>query len=376
MKIAIDAFEANLNNKVGMGNYADNLIRALALIDSKNAYTLYVKNLSVLNNYIQKTNFKYKKLTSPLIRSFWSQCRIPLELMLKKPDILHLPTGHKVPFNCPRHTVVTIHDLAFIEFPGYFEESVKWRCLRFTKHAILKAQRIIAISESTKKDILNYYNVDEQKVEVIYHGVEDVFKPIQDKQSIDLVCKKYGINFPFILFIGVLQPRKNISRLILAFKQVLDSGKGNMQLVIAGNKGWMYEDIFNTAQQAGITDRIIFTGYTPKSDVICLLNAAKVFVLPSLSEGFGLPILEAMACGVPVVSSNVSSMSEIVKDAGILVDPYNKHDIAQALLDIINNRQLADNLIKKGFKVAQSFTWEKTARKTLKLYESMMEMKN
>ncbi|MFH1061307.1 MAG: glycosyltransferase family 1 protein [Candidatus Omnitrophota bacterium] len=376
MNIAIDAFEANLNKKVGMGNYVNNLIHALALIDSKNDYTLYVKNHSDSNDFIKKENFKYKQLSSPLIRSFWSQCRIPLELMFKNPDILHLPTGHKVPFNCPKHTVVTIHDLAFIKFPQYFESSVRWRCLRFTQHAIAKAQKIIAISESTKKDILEYYKVDAQKVEVIYHGVDAEFKQIQDKPRIEAVCRKYGINLPFVLFVGVLQPRKNISRLIRAFKQVLNSSSLDLQLVIAGNKGWMYADMFNTLKQAGIADQVVFTGYAPKPDVVCLLNAAKVFVLPSLYEGFGLPILEAMACGVPVIASNVSSMPEIVRDAGILVDPYKEPEIAQALLDIINNPRLANDLIAKGFKIARNFTWEKTARKTLMLYESMIETEN
>ncbi|MBU1045151.1 MAG: glycosyltransferase family 4 protein [Candidatus Omnitrophica bacterium] len=372
MNIVIDALEANLNNKVGMGNYADNLIRALALIDQKNDYTLYVKNPANKDSLVKQNNFKYKQLASPLIRSFWSQCRIPLELIRVKPDLLHVPTGHKVPFNCPQHTVVTIHDLAFLKFPDYFKTSVKWRCEQFTRHAVLKAEKIIAISESTKKDIIDYYKVDPKKVEVIYHGVEDDFKPGVSQEKIDLVCEKHGITLPFILFVGVLQPRKNISCLIRAFKQVVEAGK-DMQLVIAGGKGWMYDEILNTARLSGIRERIIFTGYTPKSDVICLLNAAKVFVLPSLYEGFGLPILEAMACGVPVIASHVSSMPEIVQDAGILIDPDNQQKITQALLDILNNQNLAQILIAKGLKIAQSFTWEKTARKTLKLYESMLK---
>jgi glycosyltransferase involved in cell wall biosynthesis len=372
MQIAIDALEVSLNKRVGMGNYADNLIRSLALIDQNNNYTLYVNRLQNEYDLIKQENFKYKKLNSPLIRSFWSQCRLPLELMFKKPDILHLPTGHKVPFNCPAHTLVTIHDLAFVKFPQYFENSVKWRCLRFTEHAIAKAEKIIAISESTKKDILEYYKVDPRKVEVIYHGVDAEFKQIKNKPMIDAVCLKYGINSPFVLFVGVLQPRKNISRLIRAFKQVLNYRR-DLQLVIAGNKGWMYEEIFNTLKQSGIAERVVFTGYVEKPDVVCLLNAAKVFVLPSLYEGFGMPILEAMACGVPVVSSNVSSMPEIVNDAGILVDPYNEDAIAQALLDIISNPQLADQLIARGLKIVQNFTWEKTARKTLKLYETMIK---
>lgn len=374
MNIAIDAFEANLNKKVGMGNYVDNLIQALARIDSENDYTLYVKKGSNETGNLNQENFKYKKLTSPMIRSYWSQCRLPIEILLNRPDILHIPTGHKIPFNCPKNTVVTIHDLAFIKFPKYFESNVKWRSLQFTRHAILKAKKIIAISQSTKNDILKYYKVDELKVEVIYHGVEDIFKPIEDTSKIDLVCKKYGINLPFVLFVGVLQPRKNITRLIWAFKKMLNSCNLKMQLVIAGNKGWMYEDIFKTVKQAGIEDRVVFTGYALKQDVIWLLNGAKVFVLPSLYEGFGMPVLEAMACGVPVVTSNVSSMPEIAGDAALLVDPYSVDEISRALIDVINKPQLADELVKKGLKRVKSFTWEKAARQTLKVYESMNEM--
>jgi len=373
MNIAIDALEVNLNNKVGMGNYADNLIRSLALIDSKNDYTFYVNNLVDKDNQIKKNNFKYRKLASPTIRSFWSQCRIPLELIKNKPDLLHVPTGHKIPFNSPQHTVVTIHDLAFNKFPEYFEKSVRLRSQYFTRHAVLKAEKIIAISESTKKDIIEHYNIDAEKIEVIYHGVEPVFKSGIDKQRTEDVCSKYGINSLFVLFVGVLQPRKNISQLVSAFKQVLKSGHENMQLVIAGGKGWMYDQIFNDAKLSGISEKIVFTDYTSKQDVICLLNAAKVFVLPSLYEGFGLPILEAMACGTPVIASNVSSMQEIVQDAGILIDPYNQQEITQAILDILNNQNLADELTTKGLKLAESFTWEKTAKKTLDLYLSMLK---
>jgi glycosyltransferase involved in cell wall biosynthesis len=375
IRIAIDALESTLNNKVGMGHYCCNLIKALSLADFNNQYSLYVKKSRDFDLTAANPNFKYVQLGSPLIRSFWSQIRLPLELVFSRPDILHVPTGHKLPFNCPKKSIVTIHDLAFLKFPQYFRSGTRQRSAFFTKDAVLRAKKIIAISQSTKKDILDFYGVDDKKVEVVYHGVDRSFFQKPEKDEEQAVLNKFSINMPFILYVGVLQPRKNISRMILAFKQILSRFKGNLQLVIAGNKGWMYEEIFNTVKQAGIEDRVVFTGYVSVEEVISLLHKARIFVLVSLYEGFGLPLVEAMAAQVPIISSNVSSIPEVVGQAGLLVDPYDQDQIAGAMLDILENPSLAVDLIEKANKRVKDFSWQQAASKTLEIYESVFKDK-
>jgi len=373
MHIAIDALEAGLENKVGMGNYADNLIRALAAIDSRNNYSLYVKRPLQTEFTVERENFHYRQLNSPLIRTFWTQCRIPMEVLLNRPDILHMPTGQKIPFFHPCKTVVTIFDLAYLNFPDYFQKSVKWRLQKFSEHALRNADKIIAISESTKKDILWAYDINEKLIEVVYFGVEDKFRPLKSKLEINEIKKKLDIRFPYILFAGVLQPRKNIPRLIRAFKKIIESYNQDLQLVIAGNKGWMYEQIFQTVKQCNIGERVVFTGYVQKQELIYLMNGAEIFVLPSLYEGFGMPILEAMACGTAVVCSNTSSMPEVAGNAAVLCDPYSEEDIAKSIIQLLANEQLRRKLIARGLERAKGFSWGKSAKQTLNIYESLRQ---
>jgi len=371
MHIGIDAFEANIKDKVGMGNYADNLIRAIADIDTQHSYSLYLRRPRRTEFEVGKENFHYVSLRSFSPRTFWTQCRLPLELFCSRPHVLHIPAGQKIPWYRPCPTIVTIHDLAFLKFKDYFQRGVRWRSTFFTEHAARHADRIIAISQATKNDIIEAYHINEQRVDVIYHGVGKEFRPVEKNARVDSIKAKYAIQYPYVLFIGVLQPRKNISRLIRAFSRILPRYQGKLQLVIAGNKGWLYEDIFRTVRACNIEDRVVFTGYVPKGEVMLLLNGACLFVLPSLYEGFGMPLLEAMACGTPVITSNISSMPEVVGEAGLLCDPYDEDAIAGRMNDVLAHGTLRDELSRKGLQRAKCFSWKRAAEKTKALYETM-----
>lgn len=371
MKIAIDAFEANFGERVGIGNYVYNLVKNLARIDPRNNYTLYLKSPISKEFYFEQDNFRFRPLQSLTYRTFWTQLRLPVELFSHRPEILHVPAGQKIPPYRPCKTIVTIHDIAFLTFKNYFHPSIRWRSIKFTRYAVRHADKIIAISESTKKDILNFYGVKPDRVVVIYHGVEDIYRPINDVDQINKSRGKYNLGSNYMLFVGVLQPRKNIPRLIRAFNSFIKNKKKDCQLVIAGKKGWLYDDIFHTTKILKIEDRVIFPGYVPIEDMPALMSGARLLVLPSLYEGFGIPLLEAMACGTPVIASNVSSIPEVVGDAGLLFDPYNEEEIAQAMFDVLSNESLRSEMIKKGLERAKLFSWEKAARQTLSVYEEV-----
>lgn len=231
------------------------------------------------------------------------------------------------------------------------------------------ADRIIAVSNSTKRDLINYFNIPEEKIKVILEAADEKFK-LLNKEEINEVKQKYNLNFPFILYVGTLEARKNIPTLIKAFYKIK---KKNIEhkLVIAGKKGWKYKEIFETIDKLDLQNDVVFTGYVSDEDLPALYNAADLFVYPSIYEGFGLPPLEAMACGTPVITSNTSSLPEVVGDAGIMVDPCDVDGLTQTMCDVLTNDGLREDMIKKGLERAKMFTWEKCARETLKVYEEV-----
>jgi glycosyltransferase involved in cell wall biosynthesis len=235
-----------------------------------------------------------------------------------------------------------------------------------------KASKIIAISENTKKDIIDYFRIDEEKIRVIYLGVDRQFSPQPDTNEVG-VLSKYNLPRGYILSVGTLEPRKNILRLINAYKMVASTGEPVPKLVIVGGQGWRNEDLGKLVRESGLADRVVLVGYVPDEDLPTLYRNAAVFVYPSLYEGFGLPPLEAMACGTPVITSNISSIPEVVGDAAILIDPYNTTEIAQAIASVLNNKELRDRLKMNGLVRSNLFSWDKTARETLKLYQEVIE---
>ena len=295
-----------------------------------------------------------------------------------KIDILHVPAhGYSqiMPFflNSNVKKILTIHDLTPLLFPEtHTKKTLQWwvSSLNLIKS---RTDVIIADSLNTKNDCINYLNIPNEKIKVIPLAADSIYRPSKHKEEIrEDLEKRYGIKFPFILSVGTLEKRKNIPNLIKAFNQLKERGT-NHKLVIIGSNGWKYRDIFNTANELNLEKDVLFTGYIPNEDLVKFYNAADLFVYPSIYEGFGLPPLEAMACGCPVITSNSSSLPEVVGNAGITVDPHDYDALADKMYQILTNDSLRSKLHNKSLKRAKMFSWEKTARETWKVYEEVLE---
>ena len=375
MLIAVDGYEASADNRVGVGRFEVELLKGLYSVDEKNSYRIYTPRAPKPDLPRTSKHWKYR------IASFnrlWSQAALPFYTMIDrpKPDVFFSPV-HYAPRFITIPLVLGIMDLSFLFFPDMFRSRDLFKLKQWTMYSVKKAKRIIAISQSTKNDILKKYHISPDKVTVIYPGITNYELRIKKlKTTYSKIAQKYGIVGDYILYVGTLQPRKNIVRLIEAFhlvsKRQTANGKRLLQLVIVGKKGWLYDTIFAKVKDLGIEDRVIFTGFVPDEELPVLYAHATCFCLVSLYEGFGFPVLEAMKEGTPVVASNVSSLPELVADAGILVNPEDVTDIAHGIIDVLKMKdEDRMKLITRGKKQAAKFTWEKTARETLKVLEEV-----
>lgn len=312
-----------------------------------------------------KANWQYRVI-SPA--KFWTQWRLPLDLYAHnpRPDIF-LSLGHYAPRFTPIKNIVTITDLGFLTYPEQLTRKDLWQLKHWTDYSVRSAGHIIAISEYTKKDIIKFYHINPNKISIIYPGYDkDLFRPLNNQKEIEKILLKYNITKPYLLFIGALKPNKNLERLITAFSRLEYK---NFNLVIVGKKGWFYESIFETVSKLKLEDRIIFTGFVPDIELPFLLNAARLFVFPSLYEGFGMPVIEAMACGTPVVTSNVASLPEVIGDAGVTVDPYRVEDITAGIIDGLEKHIFYS---EKGLKRVKSFSWDQSAKQLIKIIERFL----
>ena len=373
MTIGIDASRINIKNKTGTEYYSYNLIEYLLKVDKKNKYILYSRNL--LKDEFKGLNFTNKILWAPRL---WTQLRLSIEMLKAPIGALFVP-AHAIPLIHPKKTIITIHGLEYEYFPKAYSFFERWHLKFATKLALKYASKIIAPSHSTKNDLIKFYKADPKKIKVIYHGYNkksEIQNPKSETNSKSKITNLKQIpNTKYILFVGSIQPRKNIQGLIKAFEilnskfQIPDS---RFKLVIAGPKAWLCKDIFKTANKSKYKEDIIFTGYVSEQELSNLYKNAELFILPSLYEGFGFPILEAMSYGIPVITSNISSMPEIAGNAALLINnPSDPNEIAEAMRkllfagDIRECRLRREELIKNGFENVKRFSWEKCARETL-----------
>ncbi len=293
-------------------------------------------------------------------------------------DVIHLPS-HMIPQICPFYInsnvkkVLTIHDL----IPILFQKNLSWNyklwgpTLKFIKN---RPDYIITDSKNTKKDCIEYLNIPEDKIEIIPLAPERKYKLLHNKEDLRVELNiKYKISRQFILYVGTVELRKNIPLLIRSFHKLLTKGL-KLQLVLIGIHGYGFDQILKIINELSISEDVVILGYVPNEDIIKFYNIAKLFVFPSLYEGFGLPPLEAMACGCPVITSNISSLPEIVGNAGVLMDPYDPDDLSRKMYQILINKTLQNDLQKKGLKQAKKFSWEKSAHETWKIYEKVLEL--
>lgn len=367
MIIGIDGNEANVEKRVGSNIYAFELLKWLHKIDKKNSYLIYLKEKPLDDLPKEGKQWQYRMIFPKRLST---QVGLPLKLYLKspRPHIFFTP-GHYAPRFSPVPIIISILDVSYLLFPEYFRKSDLAQLTSWSAYSIENASRVLTISEATKKDIIKFYGVNPDKIVVTYPG----FTPFTETQNTD-IFSKYKIGERYCIFVGTLQPRKNLIRLLEAFHKLNEK---TLKLVIVGKKGWLYTEIFDKVKELNLDNQIIFLDYVDRFDLYQLYQKAQFFILPSLYEGFGIPVVEAMAAKVPVVVSNVSSLPEIVGDAGIFVDPYSVDDIARGIREAINLDETTRNsIIKKGLERAKQFSWEKTARETLAVLEEVYHETN
>jgi glycosyltransferase involved in cell wall biosynthesis len=370
LRIGID-IRSLVFTRAGINRYTENLIRSLLEIDVANEYALF-SNTKSCYDWSSYSNAQEVIVRLPhfgrITEKIWEEILLPPNL--KRMDVFHSPR-YMLPKKKPCKFVVTVHDLAFKKLPHIFVKRTVKYFSNLLEDSIQKADKIIAVSHNTKEDLLRLFNVRDDKVEVIYEGVNENYKVTTDCETLEHARSKYSLPEKFILYVGTIEPRKNLVGLIKAFHKLKEKKAIEHRLVIAGGKGWLYNDVFEAVERLGLTQDIIFTGYVEESELPTLYNLSDLFVYPTLYEGFGLPVLEAMACGVPVICSEVSSLPEVAGNAAIVVNPYDSDEIAEAIAHILENSSLKDTLIEKGIRRASMFTWQETARETLNLYQKL-----
>lgn len=350
--------------RAGIPNYILNLLRSLADLDDRNSYFLYTNRplppgLDLPPSFVPVT----VRYPFPWMQA-WYQAGLPFRMKKDRLDLFHDPV-YPLPLVLPVPGVITVHDLSGITEPGMHSTRVALASRLFPRH-LRRARRIIAVSEFTASEIRRLFPDTAGKIRVVHQGVSSEFRPVEDPGVLSNAAAGYGLPERFILFLGTIEPRKNLGRLLEAFAST--AGRIPQSLVITGGLGWKYEELLRDLEGHPMRDRILLTGFVSDRDLPALLSLADFLVYPSLLEGFGLPVLESMACGTPVLTSSVSSMPEVAGDAALLVDPLSVEAISSGLMRMACDDRLRDSLSERGLQRAAEFTWERTAARTLEVY--------
>lgn len=369
MIIGVHGDEANIEKRVGVNVYAFELLRSIYGLanewKSHHKFIIYLKDAPLADMPKETPWWKYRVLPG---RGMWIIRKLTPALLANKDDVdIFFTPYHYAPLIPPMPLYCSIMDLGYLNTSEHFRKRDYWQLKLWSAWSIAASKKVFAISESTKADIIKHYPKAKDKVVVTYLGYDAAkFRPDINREVIDRVKTKYGIRGDYILFLSTLKPSKNISTLLKAFKGL--SGDFVLpSLVIAGKKGWMYNDIFAEVKALNLEERVIFTDYVDEADKPSLIAGARVFVLPSLWEGFGIDPLNAMACGVPVVVANIASLPEVVGDAGILIDPNKTESLEQGIRKVLSaDKRQYNRMVQAGLAQAKKFSWEKTARATLK----------
>lgn len=365
MIIGIDGNEANVARKVGISEYAFELLKNFHAFDKSGVvFHIYLKDSPRQDMPPERSNWKYI-IVKP--GKFWTQIGLPLYLYTHnpKPHVFFSLTHYSPRFS-PVPTAMAVMDLAFLRFPETFKASDLYQLKSWTEYSAKKATKIFTISQASKDDILKYYHIPESRVVVTPLGIKPV-SSMEHQLSVTEVKKKYSLDTPYYLFVSTLQPRKNIVRLIEAFSLLKDK---ETNLIIVGKKGWLYEPILAAPEKYNVLDRVKFLDFAPNEDLPGLYKGAIAYVFPSLYEGFGLTLLEAMKYDCPVITSDVSSLPEAGGTAALYVDPEKVESIAQAM-EKMRDEKVRQQFIAKGHEQIKKFSWEKTAKETLEVLEKV-----
>lgn len=359
MVIGIEAERANAAQKTGVENYAQQLIVHLAKIDAVNRYVLYLR--SAPQDWFLKLpkNFTVKVMPFPF---FWTQLRVSWEMLVHPPEVLLIPAS-ALPFIHPKKTVVTVHDLAWKYYPETFNASTRWFLDWSTGFAARRAQAMIAVSQATKKDLIKFYGVQGDKIKVIYHGFDT------SVLENEIGSLPPGLPEDFVLYLSTLQPRKNPQGLIDAFTEMKAANPGlRHKLVMVGRPGWKYGPILEKIKNH--SESVIYLNHLPNAQRNAVLKKARLMVLPSFYEGFGMTILEAFAAVTPVATGNLSSMPEVAGEAAEYFNPHDLESIKHAMLKVLKNPERAKQLVAAGAARLAQFSWAKCAQETLEVLTS------
>lgn len=403
MLIGIDASRANRRLRTGTEWYAFHIIKNLIALDRENRYILYInsepaKDLSDIVSKYENVSFKQLKWIWPY---FWTLARLSLEMLFHRPDVLFVP-AHSLPLIRPKKTITTIHDIAFVRECNLYHK----KCLRVdnkkikglinlfirfltrgkyssnsldyllwsTAYALKKAKLIIAVSEFTKEEILDVYSrIYEHKIRVVHNAYDsDIYRPITDEEQIKKVLNKYNIDSPFFLYVGRLEKKKNIPALVEAFSLFKERYPDDkIKLLMIGNAGFGYDEIKYIIEEYNLGAEVIMPGWADEDDLPVIFNAALAFVFPTLHEGFGIPVLQAMACQSPCLISNLPVLREVADKAAFYFNPRDKDDIFRAMSLIYSDDKLRGDLSARGLERVKFFDWSASAQKTLDIIKSM-----
>ncbi|UCG26056.1 MAG: glycosyltransferase family 4 protein [Chloroflexota bacterium] len=378
-RIGIDITSA-LTQGAGIGRYTRELVSALVKSDSETAYTFFCAKrptsqpIAATVPEAANVTFREAPLGERWLYRIWYRLALPVSVQLftGELDLFHSPDFVLPPVRSQIPTLLTVHDLSFLHYPDTFTPSLVAYLNKVVPRSVRQASHVLADSLATRSDLIKAYDVPAEKVSVLYSGVSNDFRPVNDERLLSQVRDKYGIGErPYVLSVSTLQPRKNYQMLIQAFKDV--AARQPHVLVIAGGKGWLYEQIVEEIARQELEGRVLLVGFAADEDLPALYSGASLFAYPSFYEGFGLPLLEAMACGVPVLNSNASCLPEVAGDATIQLSPHDQPAWSEALVSLLEDPSKRAGMVAAGFLQARRFTWSRAALELRSLYTRLLD---
>lgn len=355
----------SIDEKQGIGVYTQNIMDHLLRLDTENEYVLFYRSQQFLGRYADYDHVREKLVTAPN-KLIWDQVKIPLEARRERLDLI-FHTKFTVPLFTGSKTVMVLHGSEWFVYPKAYKFLDRTYVRAMMHRYCDKATSIISNSEMTKGDFVNLLGVSPDKIKTTLFGYDSRFGPIDDSALLERVRDRYHLPNEFILFVGRIYPGKNFGNLIQAFSEI--HTRIPHKIVVAGHPRYDYEGDLAKVETLGLQDKVLFTGWVPQEDLVAFYNLADVFVLPSFYEGFGIPVVEAMACGCPVVASQAGALPEVAGGAALLVDPNNPGEIATAIISSLTDERLKRQLVRQGLQRAKAFSWEKCARQTLEVLE-------